>query len=96
MIFKIVIKEEAYQDLQTAYDYYEEQRSVLGEEFLEEIKEKLDYIRKYPLHFGKVEKQFRQTLIDRFPYLLIYELSGNEIIVYSFFHASQDPYKKFK
>jgi hypothetical protein len=37
MIFKIVIKEEAYHDLQTAYDYYEEQRHGLGDEFIEEI-----------------------------------------------------------
>ena len=38
MTFKIVIKEEAYLDLQVAFGYYEEQRSGLGEEFLEEIK----------------------------------------------------------
>jgi len=96
MTYKLVIKEEAYQDLQTAYDYYEEQRTGLGEDFLEAIKEKIAYIKVYPLHFSKVEKDFRQTLIDRFPYLLIYELTGKEIVVYSFFHTSQNPNKKFK
>ena len=96
MILKLVIKEEAYYDLQTAYDYYEEKRHGLGDEFIEEIKEKLEYIKKHPLHFNKVEKEFRQTLIDRFPYLLIYEFSGKEVIVYSFFHTSQNPEKKYK
>ena len=56
MIFGLVIKEEAYQDLQDAYDYYEEQRPGLGDEFIEEVKEKLGYIKKYPLHFPKAEK----------------------------------------
>jgi toxin ParE1/3/4 len=96
MIHNVVIKEEAYADLQTAYDYYEEQKSGLGDELIAEIKDKLEYTKKYPLHFNKVEKDFRQTLIDRFPYLLIYEISGQEIIVYSFFHTSQNPIKMFK
>ena len=95
MIYKVIIKEEAYKDLQTAYDYYEEQKTGLGDAFIEEVKEKIDYIKFYPLHFSKVEKDFRQTLIDRFPYLLIYEISGKEVIVYSFFHTSRDPDKKF-
>jgi plasmid stabilization system protein ParE len=96
MIFGLVIKEEAYQDLQDAYDYYEEQRPGLGDEFIEEVKEKLDYIKKYPLHFPKTEKDSRQTLVDRFPYLILYELEKKEVIVYSFFHTSQDPQKKIK
>jgi hypothetical protein len=76
MNYEIIIKQEATQDLQVAYNYYEDHRLGLVDEFIEEVKEKIAYIRKYPLHFPKVEKEFRQTLIDRFPYLLIYELSG--------------------
>ncbi|MCW3125638.1 MAG: plasmid stabilization system [Bacteroidetes bacterium] len=96
MILKLIIKEEAYKDIQTAHDYYEEQQNGLGDQFVEEVKEKIAYVRKYPLHFQKVYKEFRQILIDRFPYLLIYEISDKEIIVYSFFHTSQDPIKKFR
>ena len=96
MTYEITIKEEAYYDLQRAYDYYEEQSKGLGEKFLESVKERLDYLRRYPLHFTKVEKDFRQTLIDTFPYLIIYEISGTEIIVYAVFHGSQSPKKKFR
>lgn len=96
MNFEIIIKEEAYRDLQIAYDYYEEQMPGLGDELLEEIKVKLAYIKKYPLHFAKVHKAFRQSLIARFSYLLIYEISGNKILVYSLFHTSQNPLNKFK
>jgi plasmid stabilization system protein ParE len=96
MAFNLIIKEEAYNDLQIAYDYYEEEQIGLGERFLNEVRKKIAYVEKYPLHFNKVEKDFRQTLTDRFPYLMIYELSGKDIIVYSVFHTSQDPQKKFK
>ena len=96
MIYSLTVKQEAYEDLQKAYDYYEEQRTGLGEEFLDEIEERMAYLKKYPLHFNKAEKEFRQTLIDRFPYLIIYEIHGREIIIYAFFHCSQNPKKKFK
>ena len=96
MIHEIIIKEDAYRDLQEAYNYYEEQSPGLGDRFVEEVKEKINYIRKYPLHFSKVERDFRQTRINLFPYLLIYEISGKEIIVYSIFNCYQDPNKKFK
>jgi hypothetical protein len=39
MTYKLVIKEEAYEDLQSAYDYYEEQKSGLGDEFIEAVKD---------------------------------------------------------
>jgi hypothetical protein len=83
MIYTLSVKEEAYKDLQQAYDYYEEQREGLGEIFIEKVKKRLDYLKQYPLHFNKVQKEFRQVLIDKFPYLIIYELSGSEIIVYA-------------
>ena len=53
MIYNLVIKEEAYQDLQAAYDYYEEQKTGLGDEVLEEIKEKIAYIKKIPFALRK-------------------------------------------
>jgi hypothetical protein len=96
MIYDLVIKQEAYDDLQAAYDYYEEQKAGLGDDFLEKVKERINYLKTYPLHFTKVEKDFRQTLIDKFPYLIIYELSRREVTVYAFFHCSRNPKKKFK
>ncbi|MDB5281173.1 MAG: hypothetical protein JWO06_248 [Bacteroidota bacterium] len=96
MIYGLMINEEAYEDLQRAYDYYEDERTGLGEEFLEKIEDRLDYLKKYPLHFNKVEDDFRQTLIDKFPFVIVYEIQRREIIVYSFFHCSQNPDKKFK
>jgi len=96
MKYEVVIKEEAYYDLQDAYDYYEEQQNGLGERFLKNIQQRLSYLAKYPLHFNKIEKEFRQVLVDKFPYLIIYEIQERQVIVYAFFHGSQNPEKKFK
>lgn len=96
MTYDVIIKEEAYQDLQKAYDYYEEQKPGLGDRFLENVKQRLSYLKRYPLHFSKIEKDFRQTLIDVFPYLIVYEISSRQIIVYAVFHGKQNPKKKFR
>jgi hypothetical protein len=51
MNYHVVIKEDAYVDLQVAYDYYEEQSIGSGDDFLEKVKERIAYIKQYPLHF---------------------------------------------
>ena len=96
MTYALLIKEEATWDIAVAFDYYEEQQNGLGDAFLQKLKALILYINQYPLHFNKVEKEFRQALISKFPYVIIYELSGSEIIIYAVFHCSQNPDKKFK
>jgi hypothetical protein len=52
MIYKLIIKEDAYGDLREAYDYYEEKSQGLGDRFVEEVKQKLTYIQ-IPFTFPK-------------------------------------------
>ena len=67
----------------------------MGDDLLQKVKERLAYIQEYPLHFTKAGKEFRQALIDRFPYLIIYEIIGRDIIVYGVFHGKRNTGKKF-
>jgi len=69
MAYKIVITEQAKEDTQTAYDYYEEQRQDLGEDFLEELIKKYDDLAEHPLHYGYIDSRgiIRDVKIDRFP-----------------------------
>ncbi len=94
MSWELIIKEEAQEDMRAAYNYYEEQQTGLGDRFLRQVKTRLKYIQTYPFHFAKNEKDFRQTMIAKFPYLIIYEVIGDRIKVYACFHTSQDPLKK--
>ena len=71
MMYDLEIKEEAYRDIQDAYNYYESKQLGLGDRFIEELEEKIVYIQDYPLHFRKLEDDFRQVLIDIFPYQII-------------------------
>ena len=94
MIYALEIKEEAYRDIQDAYNYYESKQIGLGDRFVEELEEKINYIQVYPLHFREIEDDFRQVLIDIFPYQIIYEFNNTNIIIYSVFNAYQNPENK--
>lgn len=53
MIYDLLIKEEAYCDIQDAYNYYERKQLGLGDRFIELLEQKINYIQIYPLHFKK-------------------------------------------
>jgi hypothetical protein len=57
MTYTIVIKEEARLDTEIAYNYYENERDELGEEFLQEIMNKYESLIINPHYYGYIDDQ---------------------------------------
>jgi toxin ParE1/3/4 len=76
------------------YDWYEEQRFGLGLEFLDAVDAFFNVLLFNPQTFSFLEDEVRQGSLKRFPYVVVYEIFKTQIVVYSVFHASQNPYKK--
>ncbi len=93
MVDKLVIAQEAQQDIEEAYAWYEKQRVGLGEEYLTCVDACIDYIKRMPENYQIVYKNYRRGLVRRFPYAVFYEYLDNVITVYSIFHNSRDPQK---
>jgi toxin ParE1/3/4 len=91
MSYEIIIQSEAILEMQEAFEWYEDQESGLGLEFIEEIESGYLKISKHPLHYTSVNEQFRRLRINRFPYLIVYEIEGDKIIVNSVRHISRKP-----
>jgi plasmid stabilization system protein ParE len=83
----------AKRDVKMAYQWYEEQRSGLGEEFLERVEECLRAIGRSPKAFQLMAKDARRAIVKQFPYVIFYRIDAKAIYVYSIFHASQNPQK---
>ena len=96
MLYVLEFKDEANIEIIEAYLYYEEKRSGLGEEFLEHLDTYFDRITKNPKHFPQKRKPYREAFIKRFPFLIIYEIIKQTIIVYSVFNTWQNPDKMKK
>lgn len=95
-MFTIIIKEQAKVNLENAAIYYNEQRDGLGYDFLEAVETALHDISLNPSGYQIKYDVFRTKLIKPFPYLLIFELLNNEIIIYQCFAAKDNPAKKHK
>ena len=96
MKYNLIIRDEADEETFKSFLWYEDQRQGLGEEFLWQIEKSLSAITNYPLHYQKIYKQFRHISVKRFPYVIVFEIEGNFVIVYSVFHTSRNPKKKFR
>lgn len=95
-MYCLIIKPNAVKMLKEAYEWYEDKRIGLGDEFLDEIDACYDKLELIPEAYQKIKKDIRQIVVKRFPYVLVYEIFEKEIIIYAVFHTSQNPEKKFK
>ncbi len=95
-MYKLVIKPQAADILKEAYKWYEERQLGLGDRLVAEIFKYYDLLESNALLYRKVRRNYRELVCNTFPYIIIYEVVENEVIVYSVFHTSQSPRKKFK
>jgi plasmid stabilization system protein ParE len=83
----------AKRDVKKAYQWYQEQKSGLGDVFLERVQECLTAIGRNPRAFEPVAHDARRAVVRQFPYVIFYRIEPRAIYVYSVFHTSQDPQK---
>jgi plasmid stabilization system protein ParE len=96
MKYELRFDERAIEEAQEAYEYYENQQVGLGDRFKNEIDKCISYIRKNPNQFKKVKKEIREALLHKFPYLIVYKVIDEKIIVAAIFHTSRDPKEKIR
>jgi hypothetical protein len=82
--------------IQVAYDHFENTRAGLGEEFLSELLKQFDDLASTPHNYGYIDDQIkiRDVKIDRFPYVVVFEISQDEVIVYAVHNTYRHPKKK--
>src|SRR5215212_6245025 len=93
MSAELVLATEAELDISGAYDWYEQRRVGLGEEFLSCVDACVQQVCRSPELYPKIQEEYRRALVRRFPYAIFYEYSRKTVTIYSVFHTSQNPNK---
>lgn len=88
---KLSFLEAAEAELQAAMDYYNLQKSGLGQEFLGEIKATVGRIANFPEAWQPLSQRTRRCLSRRFPYGVIYQIRDDEILIIAVSHLHQKP-----
>ncbi len=96
MRYSIKILPRAEQDIDNAYEWYELQKANLGKLFLNELVLNYEKLAVNPFIFSQIERNYRQAIMHRFPYVIIYKIEPTQVIIFSVFHTKQNPRKKFE
>jgi len=91
MNYRLVLQPEAEADLDEAYLWYEKQRVGLGAELIACVEAVFDRIRQSPDLHAVVFRNVRQTLVQRFPYVVCYLFEDDRVDVVAVFHGHRDP-----
>ena len=95
MVFKIKISNLAYIEIDEAIEFYESKSLGLGKVFLDYFKGYLNVLKVTPQLFAIKNKPFfRELPLKKFPFVIIYEIIGNEVVIYSVFHTKRNPSSK--
>ena len=82
---------EAVNEVDAAYDWYDEQRRGLGEEFLETLLQQLDDIQARPESWAVLYRKIRACPMRRFPYIIYYRVLPERINVVAVQHGHRSP-----
>ena len=74
-----------------AFNWYELQKAGLGYSFIEELEECYQKLCEHPEHYGLLNEWVRRIKVNGFPYLVVYEIENEHVIVNSVFHTSRSP-----
>ena len=92
-MYTLVLRDDVFDDIKKAYDWYEEQRSGLGEDFLLSLEASYATIIRHPNIYQNIYKQVKRNLIRRFPYGIFYIVDEEvmQVVVIAVLHTRIHP-----
>lgn len=90
MSVRLGLKYKALEDIAAAHHWYEERRLGWGAVFEAEVIACCRYIVQAPQGFPRAYGSFRRIGLKRFPYVMIYRVIGEEVIVFRVLHGHRD------
>ena len=74
-----------------AAGWYAARGPGLGTAFLDETTRVLQVLAESPEHYPIVEDSIRKAILHRFPYVILYRSTNEEVVVISCFHTRRNP-----
>jgi len=100
MLFTVIVKQEAHQDTIDAYNYYEEKLTGLGEKFLNALQQRYTALSANPTFYSYIDqdpmKILRDVKLEKFPFVIVYEIIERQVIVYAVHNTYKHPRNKLR
>jgi plasmid stabilization system protein ParE len=93
---KVVILDEAVSEIAESTSFYNDQSPGLGSGFKSEVFRLIEVIQEHPLLFPVKFANIHEAVMSRFPFVITYEVYGDQIIISAVFHTKRHPINKTK
>jgi hypothetical protein len=82
---------DAEKELNKAIAYYNECQNGLGLEFAKEVYSAIQNILSFPHAWATLSANTRRCLTNRFPYGVIYQVTGEDVFIIAVMHLNRKP-----
>lgn len=100
MTLRVIVTKEAHNDTLEAYLYYEEKQNGLGERFLDVLQFCYQSLSMQPENYGYINedplKILRDVKLEKFPYVVVFEITEAGVIVYAVHNTYKHPGNKLR
>lgn len=83
----------ARNEVETAIAHYRSLNEQLAVQLWLELSETIDFCCEFPLAGTAIGDGFRKRHLRRFPYVVIYSVESDVLVIYAFPHKRQRPWK---
>ncbi len=90
MSFTVSLQPKALEQIEDAYNWYEDQKIGLGDDFFKAIESAIKKIEQTPRFYYNESTVYRRAVIKRFSYKLIYEIENDKVFIVALKHFSRD------
>lgn len=80
-------------DVREAARWYEQQSPNLGNDFADHVWRCVDDVISDPDRYGQLPSGCRYKHVTKFPYVVVYDLSSDEILILTVVHTARSPEK---
>jgi len=91
MKLQLIVRTDAEKDIESAFNWYEDQEIDLGKEFVFEVESKMKFLRDHPHSRQIVYNRTRRLVLNRFPYSIFYHVVDDEVVITACVHDKLDP-----
>lgn len=94
MTFDLSVTTKARYEAMEALNYYDNIQPGLGDNFLTDLEEKFAAICENPFAYSYIDEKggLRDTMLKRFPYLVIFKIRQKEVIILSVHNRHKKPF----
>jgi toxin ParE1/3/4 len=91
MKYSVEYDDEVETDLQETMDWYANQKEGLNKEFVETVKSAITKLAENPFVYRPRNQKLRFKHLDRFPYIIVFKIIRETIMVYAVIHDKRNP-----